>query len=55
MDIVLHVHDEIVVEVPIEDAHAALELMRAAMNNPQPWAKDFPLSADPAVMRRYGK
>lgn len=53
--IVLHVHDEIVIEVPEQMADRSREGMRRIMNTPPDWARDFPLYAKPETMRRYGK
>ena len=55
--IVLHVHDEIVMEVPDNQLRSDLMQveMQAMMRTPPAWAKDFPLWADCKVMRRYGK
>jgi len=53
--IVLHVHDEIIIEVPEGKAEAAREAMQQIMRAPPDWAKDFPLYADCKPMKRYGK
>jgi len=53
--VVLHVHDEIVLEVPEKDAEAAVTRLREVMCTPPAWATGFPLKADVKVMRRYGK
>ena len=52
-DIVLHVHDEIVLETtnPEEDA----ELLKRVMCTPPEWAQGLPLNAEVEVMQRYGK
>ena len=56
--IVLHVHDEIAIEVtdhPVT-AETARSVMEAQMRNAPAWAKDFPLYADCKILgRRYGK
>ena len=51
-DVVLHVHDEIVLET--DRADAAQELERV-MTTPPPWATDLPLAAEVQEMTRYGK
>ena len=51
-DVVLHVHDEIVLETNREDA---AEHLKRVMCTPPEWAKDLPLEAEVAVMTRYGK
>ena len=52
---VLHVHDEIVLEVPEAHADAALERLLEVMRTPPAWADGLPLDAKATVMRRYGK
>jgi DNA polymerase I-like protein with 3'-5' exonuclease and polymerase domains len=54
MDIVLHVHDEIVAEVDEAKAEAARVVMHRIMNTPPAWASGFPLTCTPEVMQRYG-
>jgi DNA polymerase len=51
-DVVLHVHDEIVLETNREDA---AEHLKRVMCTPPEWARDLPLHAEVAVMTRYGK
>jgi len=54
-DAVLHVHDEIVLEVPEAQAEAAArELVRVMCTGPA-WAAGLPLKAEVKVMTRYGK
>ena len=48
-NVVLHIHDEIVVEVP-----EAVDLEKV-MCEPPPWATGLPLAVEAKVMRRYGK
>ena len=52
---VLHVHDEIVLEVPEKDADAAAKLLHDVMCAPPGWASGLPLEAEVSVMTRYGK
>jgi DNA polymerase len=52
--IVLHVHDEIVIEVSAEKADGAREKMQEIMRSPPEWAAGFPLFCECEVMRRYG-
>jgi len=52
-DVVLHVHDEIVVETNQPDAVVAE--MKRVMCTPPEWAQGLPLNADIKVMERYGK
>jgi DNA polymerase len=53
--IVLHVHDEIVCEVPAADAERARTRMQEIMSTVPAWAKDFPLNTSCDIMARYGK
>lgn len=52
-DVVLHVHDEIVVETDRPDE--MVELMTKVMTTPPSWAPDLPLEIEIHVMDRYGK
>jgi len=54
-DVVLHIHDEIVLEVPEADAEAAAVRLVQTMCTPPPWATGLPLNAEVAIMERYGK
>jgi DNA polymerase len=51
-DVVLHVHDEIVLETADPDAPNTL---KQVMCTPPDWAAELPLSAEVEVMNRYGK
>ncbi len=51
-DVVLHVHDEIVLET--DRADAAEELKRVMCTAPE-WATGLPLNAEVETMKRYGK
>jgi DNA polymerase len=53
--VVLHVHDEVVLEVAETDADQAQETLRRVMVEAPPWAQGLPLDAEVAVMQRYGK
>jgi DNA polymerase I-like protein with 3'-5' exonuclease and polymerase domains len=52
-DVVLHVHDEVVVET--NDPEAAQAAMQRTMCSPPAWAAGIPLNIEAAVMSRYGK
>lgn len=53
--VVLHVHDELVTEVPEKDAgEASYELNRAMAATPD-WAPGLPVAAKTKVLDRYGK
>jgi DNA polymerase bacteriophage-type len=54
-DVVLHIHDEIVLEVPEDEAEAAAARLVQIMCTPPPWASGLPLNAEVAIMDRYGK
>ena len=52
-DVVLHVHDEIVMESDRpEEAKALLE---EVMTTPPAWAEGLPLDVEASIMERYGK
>jgi DNA polymerase len=52
-DVVLHVHDEIVLETDRPEEMA--ERLERVMCTPPVWAEGLPLSAEVAIMFRYGK
>ena len=52
-DVVLHVHDEIVLETDRPEEMA--EKLERVMCTPPNWAEGLPLSAEVAIMSRYGK
>lgn len=52
--IILHVHDEIVTEVPNTPEHTVAELERMMCDLPA-WAAGFPLAAEGAELMRYAK
>ena len=54
-DVVLHIHDEIVLEVPEDEAEAAAARLVQIMCEPPSWAAGLPLNAEVAIMERYGK
>jgi DNA polymerase len=53
--IVLHVHDEIIIESQENVASYKLMIMQDIMRTPPEWAAGFPLWADCKIMARYGK
>ncbi len=55
LPVVLHVHDEIVNEVPGDGADASLESLLAIMADPPPWAAGFPIGVEGFVSPRYVK
>jgi DNA polymerase bacteriophage-type len=55
LPVVLHVHDEIVVEVPEKMAEVSGILLEEIMNRPPVWAETLPLAAEVKVLQRFGK
>jgi len=55
LDIVLTVHDEIVVECKTEDAQNVMTRLETIMCTPPKWAEGLPLNVEVNVMQRYGK
>lgn len=53
--VVLHVHDEIVVEVPEKEASRVAKGMAGIMTASPAWAGGLPLAVDVKQMSRYGK
>jgi len=53
LDVVLHVHDEIVVES--DQPEAAQAVLEQVMTTPPAWAYGLPLAVEGQVMQRYGK
>ena len=53
LGVVLHVHDEIVIET--DDPEAVAARMKQVMATPPLWAAGLPLAAEVSVMERYGK
>ena len=54
-DIVMHVHDEIVVEVDESKADQCLKDMTRIMTTPPSWAEGLPLAVESSTLTRYGK
>jgi DNA polymerase len=54
-ELVLHVHDEVVCEVPAARAEGYLEAVEAAMAEPVPWAPGLPLKGEGEIMTYYRK
>ena len=53
--IVMHVHDEMVVEIPEDDAADDLRTLENIMGAPNPWAGGLPLNADGYLTPFYKK
>ena len=54
-DVVLHVHDEIVVECDASEAEETKIKLETIMCTPPAWCADLPLGVEAAIMQRYGK
>jgi DNA polymerase len=55
LPVVLHVHDEIVIEVPEATAEEALRRLAQVMSTPPGWAAGFPIEVKGFVAERYAK
>jgi DNA polymerase len=53
--IILHVHDEVVIECPAEQAEAVLAEVTATMSTPPAWIPDIPLAAEGQITQAYTK
>lgn len=53
--IILHVHDELVCEVPEEQAEQAYSAIMEIMSTPPEWIPDIPLSAEAHILDAYTK
>lgn len=54
-NIVMHIHDEMVVEVPEDDAANAFQRISDCMGTAVPWAPELPLRGDGYITRHYKK
>jgi DNA polymerase len=52
---ILHVHDELICEVPSGRAEDDLRRLVALMSKPPPWADGFPIKVEGFTTPRYGK
>jgi DNA polymerase bacteriophage-type len=55
LPVVLHIHDEVVLEVPEDTTEAASARLVEIMCQPPAWASGLPLNAEVATMAMYGK
>lgn len=53
--VIMHIHDEIVVECPEADAPQVAAAVKRTMETAPPWAFGLVLRAEPEIMRRYRK
>ena len=54
-ELVLSVHDELVFEVPIDEAETRSKLIAVEINRRPTWALDLPVASSGGVTGRYGK
>jgi DNA polymerase len=52
---VMHVHDELIVEVDADKAELALEEIVGIMSTPPEWIPEIPLAAEGKIMTEYAK
>tara|TARA_R100000734_G_C3318354_1_gene112433 strand:- start:2421 stop:4184 length:1764 start_codon:yes stop_codon:yes gene_type:complete len=55
MDIIFHVHDEVVIEVDEKDAEETLSRVINEMRTPPKWLPEIPLDAEGKVLDKYEK
>ena len=55
LDVVLHVHDEVVLEAPQSASDSVAERLVQIMCETPAWASGLPLNAEVAIMNQYGK
>jgi DNA polymerase len=55
LPVVLHVHDEIVIEAPEAEAESALSRLAEIMSTPPAWANGFPIRVEAFTAERYYK
>ena len=55
LDIVLHVHDQVVGEVCEDEAEKWLKILEECMSEPPPWARDIPLAAKGHISKYFLK
>lgn len=53
--IIMHVHDEVVVEADADKAEEALEEILKIMSTPPEWISNIPLDAEGTILTRYTK
>lgn len=55
VDLIMHVHDEVVVEVDADKAEQALDQITKIMSTPPEWIPDIPVSAEGQILTKYEK
>lgn len=53
--VVMHVHDEIIAEVPADQAEAALATITREMSTPPAWMPELPVACEARTAEAYGK
>jgi len=53
--IIMHVHDELVIETKAEEAEQTLKDVTSIMSTPPEWITDIPLDAEGSILTRYEK
>ena len=53
--IIFHVHDELIVEAPSEEAEATYKNIVDIMSTPPEWIEDLPVAAEGSILTRYEK
>ena len=53
--IILHTHDELITEAPLDKPHLTAELLSALLSKNPPWLEGCPLSASGFEAQRYRK
>lgn len=54
-EIILHVHDEVVIECDEEKAEEVLKEVLTVMSDPPPWIPNIPLAAEGKILNKYEK
>ena len=54
-NVVAHVHDELILSVPIDEAEGSLKILTKEMTTTPTWAKGLPLAAKIEIAERYKK
>tara|TARA_Y100000817_G_C16478274_1_gene376896 strand:- start:138 stop:431 length:294 start_codon:yes stop_codon:yes gene_type:complete len=54
-EVILHVHDEVVIECDEEKADEVLEDVLRVMSEAPPWIPDIPLAAEGKILNKYEK
>jgi DNA polymerase len=53
--VVMHVHDEVIAEVPADEADAALSIITREMSTPPFWMPALPVACEARIAEVYGK